>query len=639
MPDPSNLKKQFDYAFRDFEVDGVPSSGEHEPVKQEVRTAGGGIIDLAAEARDIAATAGTTIVMGTRAQLNALPGPFSIGDRAEVRNDPAGNVPNGNGVYRWSGAAWAWIDNIIPAGVQDSITQRAVSETTAITDQRIGEVRQEVADLVRPFRGAYLSLGDVAGFERRFLTPELFDLPCDDILTNNFAFLGAGADFSVADTWGYFGFSVGAGGVALPGYLDSRQVTIFDDPSTYLCVRDANGFAPVHVPRGRSLGPTDQLEKDVRELQEGGGGGRAWPKIQRAGVLVSAHRGVHEGTAAPENSIDALRLAARMGYPVSETDMVVTGDGNFVIMHDDTINRTMRNAADYSVIAAPVVVSTTPLATLRAGYVLASPDPAMRRPIPTLGEYVREAKALGLKPIMEIKGPGWTDPLIKSAVEACVEALGWDGVVFTGFIAAHLDYIRTLNPDVALYYILPFSTANIDHVAAKAGVINSDVSQVSEALVSHAHLKGVRVACWTASPSDFDRLVAAGIDEATTNMVAPRLDDQAIAWSTQSGPDWTGWVTTGAGTGGEIVLAEGQTLKLDVSEIPPVDLGAWYMALEYSGSVRVSGPGVAQTEDRVHPFGASRCYQSRMSGLPIVTVTAGLGGATIKTAAVAVAVF
>ena len=51
-----------------------------------------------------------------------------------------------------------------------------------------------------------------------------------------------------------------------------------------------------------------------------------------------AHRGLH--LLAPENSILAIRLAGRYGFKMVELDIAKTFDGEFILMHDDTVDRT-----------------------------------------------------------------------------------------------------------------------------------------------------------------------------------------------------------------------------------------------------------------------------------------------------------
>lgn len=126
--------------------------------------------------------------------------------------------------------------------------------------------------------------------------------------------------------------------------------------------------------------------------------------------VVFAHRGCWLGDIqtpgkvteyyVPENSIDGIRMAARMGYPTIELDVRWTLDSVLVCMHDGTINRTMRNATDQSPIDVPVAVRDKTFEELRTRYTLASVNPEMRRPIPTLEELLKECDRSGIKPIM-----------------------------------------------------------------------------------------------------------------------------------------------------------------------------------------------------------------------------------------------
>jgi len=60
-------------------------------------------------------------------------------------------------------------------------------------------------------------------------------------------------------------------------------------------------------------------------------------------IFVAAHRGGFERdweNRAPENSLANIEKAVRMGFDVFETDLRQSKDGQFVIMHDGTVDRT-----------------------------------------------------------------------------------------------------------------------------------------------------------------------------------------------------------------------------------------------------------------------------------------------------------
>ena len=101
-----------------------------------------------------------------------------------------------------------------------------------------------------------------------------------------------------------------------------------------------------------------------------------------------------------ENCPEGVRMAVRYGYPAIECDVKYTLDSVMVIMHDATINRTMRNASDYSVIEEPVKVTEHTFEELSTQYVLASTDPALRRPIPTLKEVLEVCRETGVVPML-----------------------------------------------------------------------------------------------------------------------------------------------------------------------------------------------------------------------------------------------
>ena len=57
-------------------------------------------------------------------------------------------------------------------------------------------------------------------------------------------------------------------------------------------------------------------------------------------MLFQAHRGVC--TENPENTMPAFIAAIEQGYEVIEMDVSVTKDMQFVLLHDDELNRTAR---------------------------------------------------------------------------------------------------------------------------------------------------------------------------------------------------------------------------------------------------------------------------------------------------------
>ena len=115
-----------------------------------------------------------------------------------------------------------------------------------------------------------------------------------------------------------------------------------------------------------------------------------------------AHRGCWSKIC-PENSLPAVARAARHGYMGIECDVKMTSDGKMVLMHDKTINRTCRNADDYSKIKGKVKIEDLTFRELRNNYVLESPNRDYRMPVPTLEELLKECKKHNIVPMLHSK--------------------------------------------------------------------------------------------------------------------------------------------------------------------------------------------------------------------------------------------
>lgn len=113
-----------------------------------------------------------------------------------------------------------------------------------------------------------------------------------------------------------------------------------------------------------------------------------------------AHRGCHINGVIPENCPAGVAMAKKYGFRAIECDVHYTKDSVMILMHDKTINRTMRNAKDYSEIKEPVEYSKLTYAELKANYVLASERPELRKPIPTFAEELKACKKYNIIPMM-----------------------------------------------------------------------------------------------------------------------------------------------------------------------------------------------------------------------------------------------
>ena len=118
-----------------------------------------------------------------------------------------------------------------------------------------------------------------------------------------------------------------------------------------------------------------------------------------------AHRGGHVDGLVPENSVAGVFMAKRYGFRAFECDVHYTKDSVMVLMHDATINRTMRNASDYSEIKEETKYAALDYSTLRTGYVLASEDESLRTPLPDFDEILEACRQTGMIPMLHTNLP------------------------------------------------------------------------------------------------------------------------------------------------------------------------------------------------------------------------------------------
>ncbi len=220
--------------------------------------------------------------------------------------------------------------------------------------------------------------------------------------------------------------------------------------------------------------------------------------VPRWGVVAIAHRGgVVPGY--PENTLAAFRQAIALGADVVEIDLRGTKDGEVVILHDPTLERTTDGRG-------PVIEHT--LAQLK------QLDAGNGERIPTYQEVLRLARSTGVKLLLDIKdSPG----LNKEQVVRLTEAHGAELDVIVGARAIEdLEYFRARNPNLrTLGFIAkvqdvdPFVVAGADIIRLWRWWIG-----VSPGLVEKVHRLGkpVWASAADAPREELERLVRFGVN-------------------------------------------------------------------------------------------------------------------------------
>lgn len=152
------------------------------------------------------------------------------------------------------------------------------------------------------------------------------------------------------------------------------------------------------------------------------------------------HRGYN--SVAPENTLPAFRLSAKMGFGIVETDIHLTADDVFVCIHDDTVDRTSNgtgNVADMTLEELKALDFGSWKSASYAG-----------TKIPTYEEFLVCCRNLGLKVYVELKAIGHYDDLI-----AITKRLGmYDSVTFISDSISKLTVLNTQDDSLRIAYVV-----------------------------------------------------------------------------------------------------------------------------------------------------------------------------------------
>ena len=228
-------------------------------------------------------------------------------------------------------------------------------------------------------------------------------------------------------------------------------------------------------------------------------------------TLMIAHRGL--SGIRRENTLPAFELAGKHSYYGIETDMHVTSDGKFVIIHDDDTSRVSNK--NYKVEKTDFdTLRSIKLNNLRTG----KPDDELK--IPTLEEYILVCKKYDKVSFLELK-----NPFKREHIEQIVKIIDGldclDKVVFISFDLNNLIVLRELLHEQKIMYLTDEFNEKIFNILKKYNFgIDAQYPVITEEIVKKLHSEKIPVNVWTCNKhSDGKKLISAGVDYITTNIL------------------------------------------------------------------------------------------------------------------------
>ena len=232
-------------------------------------------------------------------------------------------------------------------------------------------------------------------------------------------------------------------------------------------------------------------------------------------TLVAAHRG---GAALwPENSLLAFHNALALGVDALEFDLHLTRDGEVVIIHDPTLDRT-------TTASGPVRDRT--LAEIRSARITSRDGTITEERVPTFAELLDLARSSSVELIPEIKvgADGTPYPDIEEKVLGLLRARGMLGrATIQAFQSATIRRLHALQPGVRTMFLV--SRRRLDGKRASpsdavrwardlgASDLGMEFRVIDAAVVTAVRAAGIRLSAWTVNDEpDIRRMIELRVD-------------------------------------------------------------------------------------------------------------------------------
>ncbi len=209
-------------------------------------------------------------------------------------------------------------------------------------------------------------------------------------------------------------------------------------------------------------------------------------------ILKIGHRGAkgHE----PENSLISFQKAIDLKVDGIELDVHLSSDGEIIVIHDETIDRTTNGKGFVNNLSLPELK----MSQIENEY-----------KIPTLTEVFDLVNQQCLVNI-EIKGKGMMKPVVE-LIESYVENKNWkhDQFLISSFDWITLVDIHLLNPEIPLgvltEYDLELAFAFAKFINAKS--VHAHYHLLSEKMTMQMQEEGFQVFAWTVNePEDIQKI-------------------------------------------------------------------------------------------------------------------------------------
>ena len=198
-------------------------------------------------------------------------------------------------------------------------------------------------------------------------------------------------------------------------------------------------------------------------------------------IQIIAHRGGPKY--APENTLAAFRNAIAQGVDGLEFDVQMTKDGELVVIHDETVDRTSNGVG---------AVRELTFEQIRAL------DVGNGEKVPTFKEVVELAKANGVQILPETKSAHLYPGIEEKLLQVLDETNYLDQTIIQSFEADSLDTLHRLSPNAKLCVLYGLWKFNVSAPPGDAQFVCSMAEMVllNPFMIRQAHGDGRQAFIW-----------------------------------------------------------------------------------------------------------------------------------------------
>ncbi|EGP5667530.1 hypothetical protein DSH95_00840 [Enterococcus faecium] len=233
------------------------------------------------------------------------------------------------------------------------------------------------------------------------------------------------------------------------------------------------------------------------------------------GLTWIAHRG--NNSTAPENSIVAFENVYR--HQAIETDIQLTSDNRWVVMHDETVDRTTNGTGKIS----DMTYDQFRALRIDTGANVDKLTDDEKIP-PNLEEFLLICKKNNRIPVVEIKATGGYTKEQLQLIKTISDGIGMtEKTIFISFNYDMLVLMREIFPFNELQWVYQ-GTINTDVITKLKTLglpcgldINENNASLTKDNVNLLHANRLKIGAWTVRYNSFEKMKDLGIDYITTN--------------------------------------------------------------------------------------------------------------------------